>query len=185
MYPRGGTGLFDFSGSNAERRHLLFRIAIENRSDLSEQGEIRRSVSVTVLSACALMALVPWKLFDLVSVGRTLALIVLMASALKGGMLTGAAAGSVLGITTDLASGSSCFYAMSFALSGLLGGVFSRHSRLVFTLSFVLASALAATCAWSGEDMKSLAKDTLREAEKPYGSGDDMTVVTVRVEERV
>ena len=37
----------------------------------------------------------------------------------------------------------------------------------------------------SGEDMKSLAKDTLREAEKLYGSGDDMTVVTVRVEERV
>ena len=129
----------------------FFRIAIENRSDLSEQGEIRLSVSVTVLAACALMALVPWKLLDLISIGRTLALIVLMASALKGGMLTGAAAGTVLGITTDLASGGSCFYAMSYALSGLLGGVFSRHSRLVFTLSFVLASALAATCAWSGE----------------------------------
>ncbi|HAJ65225.1 MAG TPA: hypothetical protein DCM61_01410 [Clostridiales bacterium] len=128
----------------------FFRIAIENRSDLSEQGEIRHSVSVTLLAACALMALVPWKLFDLVSIGRTLALIVLMASALKGGMLTGAAAGTVLGITTDLASGGSCFYAMAYALSGLLGGVFSRHSRLVFTLSFVLASALAATCAWSG-----------------------------------
>ena len=36
-----------------------------------------------------------------------------------------------------------------------------------------------------GDDMKSLAKSTLREAEQLYGSGDDMTVVTVRVEERV
>ena len=34
------------------------------------------------------------------------------------------------------------------------------------------------------DDMKALAKSTLREAERLYGSGDDMTVVTVRVEER-
>ena len=37
----------------------------------------------------------------------------------------------------------------------------------------------------SGEDMKSLAKATLKEAEQQYGAEDDMTVVTVRVEERV
>ena len=34
------------------------------------------------------------------------------------------------------------------------------------------------------DDMKSLARSTLKEAEKLYGSNDDMTVVTVRVEER-
>ena len=34
-------------------------------------------------------------------------------------------------------------------------------------------------------DMKSLARTVLREAEKLYGAGDDMTVVTLRVEERV
>ena len=37
----------------------------------------------------------------------------------------------------------------------------------------------------SGADMKSLAKATLKEAEQQYGAEDDMTVVTVRVEERV
>ena len=88
------------------------------------------------------------RLFGLLSVGRALALIVLMASALKGGMLTGAAAGTVLGIVMDLASGGSGFFAMAYAFSGLLSGVFSRHSRLVFTLSFVLASALAAASVW-------------------------------------
>ncbi len=35
------------------------------------------------------------------------------------------------------------------------------------------------------EDMKALARSTLKEAEKLYGANDDMTVVTVRVEERV
>ena len=34
------------------------------------------------------------------------------------------------------------------------------------------------------EDMKALARSTLKEAEKIYGANDDMTVVTVRVEER-
>ena len=34
-------------------------------------------------------------------------------------------------------------------------------------------------------DMKTLAKLVLREAEKRFGAADDMTVVTVRVEERV
>ena len=35
-----------------------------------------------------------------------------------------------------------------------------------------------------GEDMKTLAKATLREAERLYGGSDDMTVVSLRVEER-
>ena len=34
------------------------------------------------------------------------------------------------------------------------------------------------------EDMKGLARSVLKEAEGLYGAGDDMTVVTVRVEER-
>ena len=132
-----------FSGS------FFFRCAFEYRAELSEKEEILRSVSRTVLGACVLMAVVPLKLFSVVSVGRTLSLIVLMASALKGGMLTGAAAGTVLGIAMDLCSGGASSYAMSYAFAGLLSGVFSRHSRLVFTLSFVLSSALALLCAWN------------------------------------
>ena len=34
------------------------------------------------------------------------------------------------------------------------------------------------------EDMKALARAVLKEAEKLYGAADDMTVITVRVEER-
>lgn len=36
----------------------------------------------------------------------------------------------------------------------------------------------------AGDDMKALARLTVKEAEKLYGASDDMTVVTVRVEER-
>ncbi|MBR0353700.1 MAG: SpoIIE family protein phosphatase [Oscillospiraceae bacterium] len=136
------------------------RFALRPDGDLSENGEIRRSVSRTVLGALVLMSLVPLRLFGLLSVGRALSLIVLMASALKGGMLTGAAAGTVLGISMDLASGGAGFFAMAYAFSGLLSGVFSRHSRLVFTLSFVLASALAAAGVWDPSLSASLLYET-------------------------
>ena len=127
----------------------FFHCALRRRAPLSESDETRRSVSLTVLGACVLMAFVPLKLFGTVSVGRTLALIVLMASAVKGGMMTGAAAGTLLGIAMDLADGSAAFHAASYALCGLLSGVFSRHSRLVFTLSFVLSSALSQLFMWN------------------------------------
>ena len=131
---------------------FFYRCALFPDKDLSESGEIRRSISRTVLGASLLMALVPLRLFDVLCVGRVLALIVLMASALKGGMLTGAAAGTVLGIAMDLASDGRCFFAMTYAFAGMLSGVFCRHSRLVFTLSFVLSAALAVTCAWSAQN---------------------------------
>ena len=127
----------------------FFRCALEKDDDCSQNAEIRRSVSVTVLGACVLMSLAPLRLFGTVSVGRALSLIVLMASALRGGMLTGAAAGTVLGIAMDLAADGAGFFVMVYAFSGLLSGVFCRHSRLVFTLSFVLAAALSAAGVWN------------------------------------
>lgn len=128
---------------------FFFRAALRERDDFSPAAEIRRSISATVLYACVLMSLVPLRLFGMLSVGRALSLIVLMASALRGGMLTGAAAGTVLGIAMDLASAGAGYFAMAYALSGLLSGVFWRHSRLVFTLSFVLALSLAALGVWN------------------------------------
>ena len=159
--PTAFLGSFSFSGTSSPELSALvletalvfggtyfFRFALQPDGEISESAEIRRSVSHTLLAGCVLMSLVPLRIFDLLSVGRALSLIVLMASSLKGGMLTGAAAGTVLGIAMDLASGGAGFFAMAYAFSGLLSGVFSRHSRLIFTLSFVLASALSAAGVW-------------------------------------
>ena len=53
----------------------------------------------------------------------------------------------------------------------------------------VLADAeddwLKSLLAQEGSDMKALARLVLRQAEERFGAADDMTVVTVRVEERV
>ena len=52
-------------------------------------------------------------------------------------------------------------------------------------MSMTIMSAAKEVAAMAEPDMKSLAKATLKEAEQQYGAEDDMTVVTVRVEERV
>ncbi len=126
----------------------FFRDALNGELRTSETAEIKHGVSLMVMASCALMALSRVMLFETVSLGRFLALLLVMTSAMKGGMLTGAAVGTVLGLAMDIAGGGTMFYTMAYAFSGLLSGVFGRHGRLVYVLSFVLAGALAVVCAW-------------------------------------
>ncbi|MBR1456250.1 MAG: SpoIIE family protein phosphatase, partial [Oscillospiraceae bacterium] len=129
----------------------FFRAALTDAPLRTESAELRRGVSLMIFAACALMSFSRLVLFRVVSLGRFFALLLVMASAMKGGMLTGAAAGTVLGLAMDISSGGTPFYAMAYAFSGLLSGVFGKHGRLLFTLSFILSGALAVVCAWNAE----------------------------------
>ena len=126
----------------------FFRDALDGSLRTSETAELKHSVSLMVMASCMLMALSRITLFGVVSLGRFLALLLVMTSAMKGGMLTGAAVGTVLGLAMDLSCAGPLFYTMAYAFSGLLSGVFGRHGRVVYVLSFVLAGALATVCAW-------------------------------------
>lgn len=127
----------------------FFREALSNELCTNESAELRHSVSVMIMAACALMSISNIVLFGLVSLGRIMALILVMCSAMKGGLLTGAAVGTVLGLAMDVASGGMSFYAMAYSFAGLLSGVFGRHGRLMFVLSFLMSSALATVCGWT------------------------------------
>lgn len=129
----------------------FFQDALSGKPCASEAAEVRRSVSLMVLAACALMAFSRLELFHTVSLGRFLALLLVMTSAMKGGMLTGAAVGTVLGLAMDVAHAGVPFYTMAYSFSGLLSGVFGKHGRVVFVLSFILAGALTVACAWNEE----------------------------------
>ena len=104
-----------------------------------------------VLAASVLMSLSRLLLFETLSPGRVLALLLVMCSALKGGMLTGAAVGTVLGLGLDVTGVGAPFYTMAYAFCGLLSGAFGRHGRFLFALSFVCADCLAVVCAWNTE----------------------------------
>lgn len=137
-----------FDGSVAFGAAYFFRAAVASPAPVTEAGELRRAVSVMILLSCLLMSAARPLLFGVVSPGRVLALLLVMASAMKGGVFPGAAVGTVLGLAMDLAADGAPFYTMAYAFAGLLSGVFGRHGRLWFTLSFVLASALAVVGAW-------------------------------------
>ena len=126
----------------------FFREALAGANPTTEAAEIRHGVSRMILTACALISLSRVVLFQTVSLGRTAALLLVMSSAMRGGMLTGAAVGTVLGLAMDVTAAGAPFYTKAYAFSGLLSGVFGRHGRLLFTLSFILADALAVVCAW-------------------------------------
>lgn len=129
----------------------FFREALSGARRSTETEELRHSVSLMILSACLLMTLSRLVLPGGISVGRLLALLLVMATAMKGGMLTGAAVGTVLGLAVDIAHTGAPFYTMAYAFCGLLSGVFGRHGRFLFVLSFLLADALAVVCAWNTE----------------------------------
>ena len=129
----------------------FFREALSNNLRTTETAELKHSVSAMIMASCALMAFSRIIVFDTVSIGRFIALLLVMTSAMKGGMLTGAAVGTVLGLAMDVTHVGVPFYTMSYSFCGLLSGVFGKHGRVLFVLSFILAGALAVVCAWNTE----------------------------------
>lgn len=129
----------------------FFKEALSNDLRVTESAELKHSIAVMIMAAGSLMAFSSVLVFSTISVGRVLALLIVMASAARGGMLTGAAVGTVLGMAMDVTGMGAPFYTMCYAFSGLLSGVFGKSGRLFFTLSFILAGALAVICAWDTE----------------------------------
>ncbi|MDO4982616.1 MAG: SpoIIE family protein phosphatase [Eubacteriales bacterium] len=129
----------------------FFREALTDTLRMTEGEELKHSTAVLVMAACALMAFARAVLFKTVSVGRVIALLLVMTSAYRGGMLTGAAVGTVFGMAMDVTRISSPFYTMSYAFSGLLSGAFGKRGKVIFTLSFILAGTLSVICVWNTE----------------------------------
>lgn len=121
----------------------FFREALSAEERSSDSAELRHGISLVILFACVLLAVVPVTIFDIVSVGRFLALLVVLTAAFKGGALSGAAAGTALGVVLDIASGGSAFYTMAYAFSGLISGVFAKRGKLPFLVSFIVTNLVA------------------------------------------
>ena len=115
----------------------------------TEAAELRRSISVAVLCACVLMGAGRLTIFKIISIGRFLAMLVVMAAGFCGGPLTGCAAGTAMGLGMDMAGGASLFYSAAYAMAGLVSGALYRYGRLAFSLSFCAANAVSVLLGWS------------------------------------
>ena len=129
----------------------FFREALGGQRESSESAELLKTASYMITASCILMAFARVEIFSLISLGRLAALLLVMTSAMKGGMLCGAAVGTVLGLAMDICRPGVPFYTMSYAFCGLLSGVFGKHGRLIFLLSFIFSGAVSVVCAWNSE----------------------------------
>lgn len=127
----------------------FFCEALSDRECTTETAELRRASGILITIAAILMALARLEIADTVSIGRFLALLLVMTCTLHSGMMMGCTIGTAFGLAMDLVNGGIPFYTMAYAFSGLLSGVFNRHGRLVFLLSFILADTVAVVCTWS------------------------------------
>ncbi len=107
-----------------------------------------RAASLILLTATLLISLASVNLFGILSIGRALAVIAVMFVSLRGGLAMGCVSAAALGASMDLAWGGAPFFTLSYTLSALIAGVFSRDGRLVFTLSWVASAALSVLWFW-------------------------------------
>jgi stage II sporulation protein E len=126
----------------------FFNEALTPQKTGGEEAERLQTVSVLVLCACLLMSLVSVNVANVVSLGRFMAVILVLTASFKGGMLPGCAAGTALGMAMDMAAGTNVFFVMAYAFAGLVSGAFSKHGRLLFLISYILANAVAVLWTW-------------------------------------
>lgn len=131
----------------------FFREALSISERDTESAEIRHGVAAVILISCLLMAFSKLEIMGLISVGRFISIVIVMIAAFKGGSLSGATAGTALGLAMDISSGGNPYYTFVYAFSGMVSGVFARHGKLLFVLSFVL-SAAASTMTAMGESIR-------------------------------
>ena len=128
----------------------FFQIAMGGWGD-AEYSSIRglkRKISLLVLLCVCLIPLVSIGFWGGISLGRMLALFLLMCTAYRAGIGSGSAVGAALGLSMDAAMGGLPFFSMAYAFSGLFSGIFSRHGKVLFATSFILANAMAVLFTW-------------------------------------
>lgn len=126
-----------------------FAAALSVKKDRTETEENRRRVCMAALGACALMSLTDLGLWQAVYVGPFLSLLVVMLAAFGGGPMLGCAVGAAFGLAMDLAAEPMLFRSAAYAFAALGAGAFARRGRLVFSLVFCTANALAVLFSWS------------------------------------
>ena len=129
----------------------FFSLALEPEKLVTESAETRRSISVAVLTACALMGLARIEIFRTVSLGRILGLMAVMAAGFCGGLMPGCAAGCAMGLAMDMTGRSALFYGAAYPLAGLVAGGLCRYGRLAFSVCFCAANAVAVLLGWNGQ----------------------------------
>lgn len=100
------------------------------------------SLSIIAIFTVICIALLGIRLFGLISIGRTLAILFLLLTASKCGGSVGCALGLGLGLSMDIGLGLTVFYTAIMGTGGLVSGFLAKRGRLICALSFVLTGTV-------------------------------------------
>ncbi len=121
----------------------LYHAALSPWRDTGSGDDLLHTVSLMMLAGSVFIALSSLKLFGIISVGRSFAVLTVMVAACKGGLTAGCAAGVVIGACMDAAENGTAFFTILYGVCGLSAGLLARRGRLAFTLLHVLTGGLA------------------------------------------
>jgi len=134
-----------------------YRLAFgEGQSGKRTERQLQQRISLLLLVATALIALSGVSVYRDVSLGRTVAALLVMTAAFAGGFGAGGCVGLVLGLAMDFAAaatGAMPFYTMSFGLAGLMCGLLKDYGRGAAALGYMVSNGVVVLWAWSA-DMK-------------------------------
>ncbi len=142
------------ASSSAWAYNMLFKErAVYGSADTYD--DIRSITAALFTVSSVLIAFAAVQFFDFVSLGRILAVLVVLLITFNGKMTYGCPAAIIIGIFLDAAENIAPYFTVIYGLSAMISGVFSRHGKYLFALSFVFVSSAAAV--WSYTDMRAVA----------------------------
>lgn len=129
----------------------FFKIALSPWGGSKKYGdntELLHTVSVLMLIACSLITVQRIEIGNIISIGRTASVFMVLVASYRGGMTVGAATGVSMGLAMDIGAGGMPFFSMAYAFSGLIAGVFHKQGKLLYVLGYTAANIVAVLWAW-------------------------------------
>lgn len=128
----------------------FYRIALSPWRQAESAGPLtmKQTVCLLLLAGSLLITLTKLTLFHgVVSLGRYLGALCVLASGYQCGMGTGAAVGVAAGLAIDLAGGAP-FYSMAYGFMGLMAGIFRSQGRCFTSVACALSNAVCVLWTW-------------------------------------
>lgn len=132
-----------FTGAAA----YFYRVAFGSGESAADSG-FRRQISLLLLVATALIALANVTLYADISLGRTIAALMVILAANAGGAAAGGCVGLTLGLAMDFAAGGTPFYTMAYGVSGLVAGILNGNGKVMAAVTYLITNAVAVLWTW-------------------------------------
>ncbi|MBQ6153540.1 MAG: SpoIIE family protein phosphatase [Ruminococcus sp.] len=127
--------------------YFMSRTAALAQSKRGLQGFSPQEIACIAMTGCILLLAFSSLEIGIVSIGRILAVLVILLCAKYGSVSVGAIAGIATGAVFSLAEPQMLFLSVAYSLSGLLGGLFSPMGKIAVAVTAILSNVILSLCA--------------------------------------